>query len=185
MRHAERETARKIVAGFDYRDPLIKRALWELKYKGRKRIARALGRALYDRTLEDLADIRMFSMGAPILVIPIPLSKHRARERGYNQAQLIAKYFIEQNPQLFELEINAIVKIKDTPPQARIVNRNKRLKNIAGAFSFNPKYSSSLLSGRTIIVLDDITTTGGTLHEAMKVLEKSGAKKVIGFAVAH
>ena len=185
-RHAERETTRHTIAGFDYREPVIKNALWELKYKKKKHIAKVLGEELYERTLEEISNIRIFGAGRPILIIPIPLSKARMRERGYNQAELLAKAFIKNAEEnVFELRTDILTKGKDTPPQARIANRNKRLQNIKGAFSFHKNFNPNEIQGRTIIVVDDITTTGGTLTEAMQMFEKAGAKKVVGCAVAH
>ncbi|MCE9517599.1 hypothetical protein K8Q96_01195 [Candidatus Nomurabacteria bacterium] len=73
-------------------------------------------------------------------------------------------------------------KKKDTIAQAKIKNRNQRIQNIRGAFLINENVD---IAGRTIIVIDDVTTTGGTLKEAMSVLKKGGARKVYGFAVAH
>lgn len=183
IRHAERETARHILACFDYRDPVIKRALWELKYKNKKHLAEVLGQELYEQTLEDLADLRIFASGLSILVIPVPLSKERRRERGYNQAELIAKYFIKNAPAgMFEIETENVKKIKNTSPQARIANRNKRLANIKGAFAV---VKPEKIKGRTCIVIDDITTTGGTITEILKLLKASGAKRALGFAAAH
>ncbi len=145
-----------------------------------------MGEALYERTLEEISNIRIFGAGRPILIIPIPLSKTRMRERGYNQAELLAKAFIKNAEEnVFELRTDILTKGKDTPPQARITNRNQRLQNIKGAFSFHKNFNPNEIQGRTIIVVDDITTTGGTLTEAMQMFEKAGAKKVVGCAVAH
>lgn len=183
IRHAERETARNIVAVFDYRDSVIKRALWELKYKNKKHLAEVLGQELYGEMLEELSDLCTFSSGRPILVIPVPLSKDRLRERGYNQAELIAKYFIKNAPVgTFELETESVKKIKNTSPQARIANRNKRLANIKGAFDV---IKPEKVKGRTCIIIDDITTTGGTITEILKLLKASGAKRALGLALAH
>lgn len=179
---AERETARNIIACFDYRDPIIKNALWALKYKNKRHVGEILGHELYERTLEDVADIKILS-GTSILVIPVPLSVARKKERGYNQAEIIAKHFIAHAPAgTFELIPDTVIKIKNTPQQARIANRNKRLVNIKNAFRIK---DDVIVRGRTIIVIDDVTTTGGTISEIMKLLKKSGAKKVVGFAVAH
>ena len=186
IKHTDRERATGISAVFDYRDPIIKSAIWELKYKGKKHIAQILGETLYEYMMEELSDLHELAKGQQIIIVPIPLSKHRMHERGYNQAHLIAKYFALQAPAgMCELLTDILQKIKDTPPQARLTNRKKRLENISGAFSLNPKFDVDSLRGRTIIVIDDVTTTGGTLTEAMKILKSAGAKKVVAFAVAH
>ncbi len=183
IRRAERETGKDIYAVYDYRDPVIKRAIWKLKYYKSKHLAIVLGTLLYENMLEDLADMSLFTQGKPILVIPVPLSHKRMRERGYNQAQSIAHNFcLRGAPGELELGDNILIKTRDTPPQARISNRVHRMRNIRNAFEVT---HNARVNGRTIIVIDDVTTTGATMHELIHILEKSGAKKVVGFAVAH
>jgi len=179
----ERETEKNILAVFDYHDPLIKKIIWNLKYYNHPFLGEKLGEILYDEFLEDISDMKIYTAGQPILIIPVPISKTRAKTRGYNQSQKIAVGFCNQGEkEVFTLKNKIVVKKIDTLPQARITNRNRRLKNIRGAFEIK---NSELVKGRTIIVIDDVTTTGGTITEIMNVLKKSGAKKVIGFAVAH
>ena len=186
-RHPERDLPRNIKAACDYRDPQIKRALHFLKYYKKKRLGTILGAIVYERLLEDIADIRMYTLGSPILLIPVPLSKQRKRVRGYNQALEIARgidrYATEHTQEsLFEINTIAVEKIKDTKQQAKIKNRKERLQNLKNCFHVkNP----TQIHNRTIIVIDDITTTGSTLKELITVLTNAGAKKVVGFAVAH
>ncbi|MBY0376639.1 ComF family protein, partial [Patescibacteria group bacterium] len=82
----------------------------------------------------------------------------------------------------FKLETEALLRIKDGPHQARIENRSERLKNIVGVFATNKNFD---VKNRNIILIDDVTTTGGTLSEAKKVLKEAGARKVIAFTIAH
>jgi ComF family protein len=186
VRRAERETDSHIIAGYDYRDPLIKKAVWNLKYYRRIHLGNKLGVMLYDVLLEDISDMREYAKGQPIYVIPVPLSKSRQKVRGYNQADRIARSFCSignrDSETIFELQNDVVMKKTNTLPQARIANRNERLSNIKGAFEVK---NQAQISGRTIIVIDDVTTTGGTLLEIIKILKKAGAKKVVGFAVAH
>lgn len=183
VRNAERETSRGIMAAYDYRDPLIKRTIWQLKYYRRPSLGNKLGKMLYESSIEEVSNIRIFTSGTPIIVIPVPLSPNRKKERGYNQAERIAVGFVNGvGEEIFELRKDIILKIINTLPQARITNRNKRLQNIRGAFKIQ---KPELVKNRTVIVIDDVTTTGGTITEIMNILKKSGAKKVVGFAVAH
>ncbi|HEY4494040.1 MAG TPA: ComF family protein [Candidatus Paceibacterota bacterium] len=187
---AERESAKWIFPLYDYRHPPVKKAVWILKYKGRRAVAGIFGEILYGRILEELADLRIMENFRRALLIPIPLSRARTRERGYNQAELICRKIVELDQANLRhgadasltLEKNALVKIKNTEHQARIENRSIRLKNIVGSFAVkNPER----VAGRNIILIDDVTTTGATLSEAKKVLKNAGAKKVIAFTVAH
>ncbi len=181
--YPDQEDRENIFACFQYHEPIIKRLLHSLKYYKKKNIGLLLGGYMYARLIEEIAELRTFSEGAGIILVPVPITNKRLRERGYNQAELIAKGLMENDKEkIFELGKNIIVKTKDTLPQARIKNRNKRLKNVVGCFNVQ---NSSLVKNRTVIVIDDVTTTGGTINEAIKVLKKAGAKKVVGFAIAH
>lgn len=180
---AERETESNIIALYDYRDPLIKKVIWNLKYYHHHFIGNKLGKILYQELLEEISDLRMYTEGKPILVIPVPISRNKTKIRGYNQADKIAQGFCSSGDKgLFELKNNVVTKKTNTIPQARINSRERRLKNVIGIFEVK---NSEIIKGRTIIVIDDVTTTGGTIKEMMKILKKAGAKKVVGFAVAH
>ncbi len=183
LRKVDRETENNIMAIYDYRDPIVKKVIWNLKYYHSQKIGQELGRLLYYEMLEEIANIQIFSQGSPIYIVPVPISIDRKRSRGYNQSEIIAKSFcssVKEN--ILQLKNNIVTKKANTIPQAKITNRTKRLKNIKGAFEIkNPE----LVKGKTIIIIDDVTTTGATITEIIKILKKSGAKKVLGFAVAH
>jgi competence protein ComFC len=200
---AERETAKWIFPLYDYRHPPIKKALWLFKYKGKKRLASIFAEAMYDKIMEELSDLSMMENFTNPILIPIPLSSKRYRERGYNQAELICIELIrlsKTNPlspplaplsinewrgaggEVFTLMSNILIKPKETEHQARIENRTERLKNIVGSFSIK---NAEQVKNRNIILIDDITTTGATLSEAKKILKGAGARKVIAFTVAH
>lgn len=183
IRLAERPTEEKIMALYDYRDPLVKQAIWKLKYYHSPYLGRKLGELLYSSFLEEIQLLQMFSAGSPIYIVPVPISNDKRKVRGYNQSEIIARGFCNfADTNLFTLKKDIICKKANTIPQARIENRAKRLKNIKGAFEIK---NVEHIIGKTIIVIDDVTTTGGTLGEMIKILKKSGAKKVVGFAVAH
>lgn len=154
-----------------------------MKYKGKKKIAGVLAEVLYGKIIEELSEFSVMENFREPILIPIPLSKKRYRERGYNQAELICRKLAKlDNNANFELKNNILIKPKDTEHQARIEDRGKRLKNIVGSFAVeNPEP----IKNRNIILIDDVTTTGATLNEARKILKQNGAKKIIAFAVAH
>ena len=187
---AERENAKWIFPLYNYRHPPIKKALWLLKYKGKKRLAKLFAEIIYDKILEELADLSvMENFNNPIL-IPIPLSPKRYRERGYNQAGLICKELVKiddlRHGVNMKLENNILIKIKNTEHQTRIKDRQNRLKNLSGSFAIkNIEKNINLLKSKNIILVDDIITTGATLNEARKILKQAGARKVIAFTVAH
>jgi ComF family protein len=190
---AERESAKWIFPLYDYRHPSIKKSLWLLKYKGKKRLAKIFAGAMYDKIMEELSELSLMENFTEPILIPVPLSSKRYRERGYNQAELICKELIKIDSDIhlrhgvnMQLEKNILIKPKDTEHQARIKDRSVRLKNLAGTFAIkNIGENTNSIKGKNIILIDDITTTGATLNEARKILKQSGARKVIAFTVAH
>ena len=192
---AERESAKWIFPLYDYRHPAIKKSLWFLKYKGKERLAKIFAEIIYEKILEELSELAILENFIDPILMPIPLSPKRYRERGYNQAALICEELININKDAhlrhgvngelnFSMENNILIKPKETEHQARIKNRNMRLKNLVGSFAIKNE-KQNLIKGRNIILIDDITTTGATLNEAKKILKHAGARKVIAFTVAH
>jgi ComF family protein len=180
---AERPTEENIMAVYDYRDPIVKKAIWKLKYYKNPYLGERLGQLLYESLMEEINEIKIWSEGSPIYIIPVPVSRNKRKLRGYNQSEIIARSFCKMSESnIFQIKNNIVFKKLNTIPQARLTNRNKRLQNIKGSFEIKNK---ELVRGKTIIIIDDVTTTGGTIIEIMKILKKAGAKKVLGFAVAH
>lgn len=175
-----------ISALYSYRHPAMKKALWSLKYRNNRTPAEIFGASLYEYLLEHAYELTVFSSAerdAKPVIVSIPISKKRLRERGFNQSEKIIealKALDESRSFVFDSAI--LYKIKETPPQASIKERAARLKNIRGCFTVrNPEK----IKNKVVIVVDDITTTGGTLHEAIAVLKNAGAAKVAGVAIAH
>jgi ComF family protein len=180
---AERESLEWVFPLYDYRHPPVKKAIWLLKYKGKRGFSKIFAEIMYGRIMEELSDFIIFNNFQKPILVPIPLSKKRIHERGFNQVSLICAELVKLDKnQNFILEKNTLTKIKNGEHQANIENRQERLKNIIGSFSVkNPEN----IEGRNIILIDDVTTTGATLNEAKKTLRKAGAKKIIAFTVAH
>lgn len=168
---------------FVYQSPLIKDLIWCLKYKNAKRIAAFFGKELHAKLIDITSEEISFSKHEKILLVPIPLHSRRLRERGYNQSELLAyalkKYDVSN---LCIIAPHALTRTRDTKIQARAEKRGVRFKNLANAFTCR---DSSLVRGRYVILIDDVTTTGATLVEAKRALEKSGARKVLALTLAH
>ncbi|MCX6780483.1 MAG: hypothetical protein NT034_04915, partial [Candidatus Magasanikbacteria bacterium] len=118
-----------------------------------------------------------------IVIIPVPLHRRRYRERGFNQAQLIAQNIFEilkkYHPGVQLDDIN-LQRIKFTKQQARL-NRAERLSNIKGAFV----YQGQNLSSKNIILVDDVFTSGSTMQECALILKSAGALQVYGLVMAR
>ena len=113
----------------------------------------------------------------PDLILPVPLSMRRFRERGYNQSDLIAKPIAD----CFDIHYSSscIWRIRDTHSQVGL-NAEERKNNIANAFKADKK----ICDGKVILLVDDIATTGATLNECAVALNKAGAAEVFCFSVA-
>ena len=151
-----------------------------------KRLASIFAEVMHGKIIEELSELSVMKNFRDPVLIPIPLSSKRYRERGYNQAELICKKLIEIEEKNafnnFKLEKNVLIKIKETEHQVNIKDRRDRLKNLSDSFSVkNPE----IIKNKNIILIDDVLTTGATLTEAKKILKSFGAKKVIAFTVAH
>jgi len=129
-----------------------------------------------------------FSLPLPDLIIPVPLHDRRLRWRGFNQSLLIANYLSQELITNLEIETSdkIILRSKHTRPQMTIRNRRERIQNVANVFVFNETEENiNLIKNKTILLVDDITTTGSTLFECAKVLKQNGAKKVYGIVLAR
>ncbi|MDP3014862.1 MAG: phosphoribosyltransferase family protein [bacterium] len=112
------------------------------------------------------------------LIVPIPLHPGRERERGFNQAKLLA----EITARHFNLPlIDGLKRIKNNKPQAKLKDFEKRIKNISGCFEIkNPNF----IKGKNIILVDDVFTSGATINEAVRILKKNCAGKIIAMVIA-
>jgi competence protein ComFC len=173
---------------FQYQHPSVKKAIWFLKYKNRKKLASKFAELLYENIVKETSRLSndLLKTGENFskpLLVPIPISKKRRRERGYNQTELLCKEILKlDREKVLEIEKNVLIKPEETEHQALILNKEERLKNISGTFSLKNRQK---IINRNIILIDDVTTTGGTLEEAKKLLKKFEAKKIIAFTIAH
>jgi len=112
------------------------------------------------------------------IIIPAPLHPKRKRQRGYNQSEIIASR-LSHHLKIPVLK-NILVKKVNTLPQSRLT-REERLRNLIGVFCVN---RPGLVSGRRILLVDDIMTTGSTLEQCAGALVDAGAAKVDAYVVA-
>lgn len=158
-----------VLAASNYSDPVLRKTIWLLKYKKARGAAAPLARLLRRRVWDKIK-----KEGA--LIIPIPLSKKRLRQRGFNQAELIARHLSEN------VRTDILCKKVHTDSQVSIKDRKDRLTNLAGSFAVK---NLEAVNGKNIILIDDVCTTGATIKEAKKVLKEAGAKKVMAVVVAR
>ncbi|MCC6290795.1 ComF family protein [Candidatus Nomurabacteria bacterium] len=173
-------------AVFNYQDVRIKQAIWQLKYRGARAVAYDLAQSLYKYYSESLSAWQPPQIPKPesYIVIPVPMTEKRKNERGFNQAQVLAKYFAGLDPANLQLQENILIKTRETPSQMKTRDRNTRLNNPRNAFAISES-GRNQVKNRNVILIDDVITTGATISEARKVLLTTGARRVFAIAVAH
>ncbi|KKU02666.1 MAG: Phosphoribosyltransferase [Candidatus Amesbacteria bacterium GW2011_GWB1_47_26] len=159
--------------------------LWSYEGIAKKIIKKAKYKYFYD-LLGELINLpeggeyfylQKFLQEKPV-VVPVPLHEKRYRERGFNQAEVIAKSFAARH----KLSCNShlLFRVRDTGHQAGR-ERDERLKAVQGAFVITPHNSLPT----TVLLIDDVWTTGATMCECCRVLKKAGIEKVWGLALAR
>lgn len=155
-----------------YRAPLMRALLHEAKFRHNDRALALLGYLLsVHLRKEDLHTAHL---------VPIPLTKQRLRERGYNQIERIAHAARVHVPTL-TIHDTLLTKVRHTRPQSSLKRRD-RLANLTDVFTVSVH---DLSHTEPLIVLDDITTTGTTLREAAQTLARAGFTDVRMLAIAH
>jgi len=169
---------------FQYRHPLMRRAVWEIKYRNNRVILELVTEAATQILLERLS---LKSLYQEVVFVPVPLSAKRLKERGYNQAEEIAKALVRklslQNISA-EVDISIVKKVRHTAPQAETHSRKDRLNNLKKAFQLTSSVREKI-SGKHIILLDDVSTTGSTLLEVAKEISAHDPQNLYLCALAH
>lgn len=156
------------VALADYAPPVSGMVL-ALKYGHRLELARVFGRLLAARLRrEELADV---------LLAPVPLAFERLSERGFNQAREIGRALA--GALRLPLHADLLLRTRHTPAQESL-KRDERRRNVRGVFAVR-----GAVAGRTVVVIDDVMTSGGTLDEIARVLKAAGAMRVLNLIVAR
>ncbi len=169
-----------ITALFPYRNPKVRALVRAIKYRGEKAPLPALGRIMADEILELASDKRALSGWHEPLLMPIPSSTERLRNRGYNQAERITLAILPHLDGSAEYAPDVLGR-EDRPSQVN-VSKEAREKNVSGAFFV---LRPEKVRDREIILVDDVAETGTTLSDAKRALMAAGATDVIALTVAH
>lgn len=158
-----------VLTPFAY-EGVVREAVRRLKYRGVRALAPEMARLMAWEVA--------VAVPPPFAFVPVPLHPKRLRERGFNQAELLAR----EVARVLDVSLltGALRRTKDTSSQVDASNRADRLRNVRGAFA-----STGPLDGGTVVLVDDVTTTGATLSAAASVLLSAGASRVYGLAFAH
>ncbi|MEO5365786.1 MAG: double zinc ribbon domain-containing protein [Magnetococcus sp. WYHC-3] len=149
----------------------IREMILACKFADRPPLAGVLATLAWERLGRDL------TWEAPDAVLPIPLHWRRLWQRRFNQSALVGGVWSRrlQKP----LVTNALARIRMTPPQARL-NREQRRTNLVRAF----RADARLVAGRSLLLVDDVRTTGATLFAATAALKQAGARRVVWAVLA-
>ena len=148
----------------------IELAVQRFKYEGWRRLAGPLALLLAERLVVE-------GLAAP-WVLAVPLHSSRQRQRGFNQAELLAREL--RRRLALGKPPGELVRTRPTPPQVGH-DRLWRLENVRGAFAWR----GADLAGRSVLIVDDVATTGATIEACAVALKASGSGPVIGGSVAR
>jgi ComF family protein len=154
-------------------DAGARQAVHSLKYGGMPRVADDLAAAM--------GRVRPETDG-PSALVPIPLAQKRLRERGYNQSEKLARALARQ--WRIPVLLDVLIRTRETPTQTALTP-GTRLANVRAAFAVANVQCSMINDHWTLIIVDDVFTTGATLAEAARALEQAGASRVMGVTFAR
>jgi len=152
----------------------LQEAIHLLKYQGMRSLGFQLGKEIGRRIQTHE------SFSSADCLVPVPLHKLKQRERGYNQSELLCRGIAETTN--IPVQPSAVLRNKYTTSQTQL-NFEERKENVSNAFEVNAKLNH-VLQGKTVILVDDVVTTGSTLNALAKELVRCGASRVLAASVA-
>ncbi|MBI4132845.1 MAG: ComF family protein [Candidatus Sungbacteria bacterium] len=164
---------RRFLAPFSYREPLARNLIHAYKYEGLSSL-----KVFFADAIVSFLELYAIRPRPESMLVPIPLHRFREQARGFNQAALLA----EELGRRLDLGVRSpLYRRRMTEPQIDMPSYDKRRDNVARAFAVN---DPALVRGRTVILVDDVATSGATLSEAARVLRRAGARSVWAIAIA-
>lgn len=145
------------------------------KYKGFSNTGVFLGRLYGDEYVKSFYKIRQYD-----IICPVPLFKTKVRERGYNQSEYIC-YGLNSILNITQIN-DLVIRTRHTKSQTHL-KYFERLSNVKDAFKINEEYRSKI-AGKSILLVDDVVTTGATINEVIKVLRDENVKEISAFSIA-
>lgn len=173
---------RRLAPRFDFAisfgayDGALRKLVHLLKYERLRPAAQILGGKLAEAV--DSCGVHE----KPVLVVPVPLHRSKLRQRGFNQSELIARAALKRLPaSRFELHYGNLRRVRATESQTGLT-RHQRRQNVRGAFV---AASPERLKDRSVLIVDDVYTTGTTLNECARIVRAAGARHVVVATVAR
>jgi ComF family protein len=163
----------KILSATSFNNKITKEAIHKLKYGYIEDLSIPLSWLILNHL--KIIDCQIDNS---FILIPVPMHIKKKRKRGFNQSEEITKIISETTG--IKLS-TTLTKTKETKPQMEL-NRKERIENIKNCFAVNDKKE---IENKTVLLLDDVYTTGSTMEECAKILKENGAKEVWGITVAR
>ena len=116
----------------------------------------------------------------PWIIIPVPLHRLRQKERGFNQAEVLANQLLKKENTNHSLNTKILTRIKNTSAQARTSSRQSRRTNMKQAFKIQQKITPT-----SYLLVDDVCSSGATMEACCQALKQAGAKQVWGICLAR
>ncbi len=160
----------KAISPFKY-EGIVASLVKKLKYDGHKYVAMAFGKFM----AECFKQNKLFAD----VVVPVPLCEKRQKERGFNQSEELITEFVRWIK--IKTSVNNLVRIVETLAQTEL-DFDQRQKNLIGAFKIN---DPSEFKDKSVLLIDDVYTTGATTNECCKMLKLAGAKAVYVLTASH
>jgi len=160
----------RAISPFEY-NGIVKKLILGLKYSNKRYYAEGVAKFMADCVIKNELEFDY--------ILPVPLCEKRLKSRGYNQALLLTNEISKiLNKPVLE---NVLIRVKETPTQT-ILNTQERLENMKDAFKVKDK---KIIKNKTLLIIDDVYTTGATIDSCCKVLKDSGSSKIYCVTVGH
>ena len=164
---------------FAYTDEYVRKLIWNIKYKRSAHAIKIGGYALYQHV------VARSDLATSVILIPMPITARRRRERGFNQCELLTDEIARLDTQhQFTIHTNLLLRTTHTARQT-LKNRKDRLHDARGIFSVHEHAATYIQQGVTLLLIDDVITTGSTMKEALETLRRAGFANVHGVSLAH
>ncbi len=168
----------KVLSIGNYSDETLRNLIHAFKYEKRKSadkiFARLIDKYLMAVNLANSIDLKN------TIIVPVPLYPKKERQRGFNQAEVIAKHL--SNQLKTPLRTDIIKRVRNTAPQISLRDNKEREENLKDSFALNK--NAPQLADKNIIIVDDVYTSGATIKEAARVLKKLKPKSITAFVIA-
>lgn len=172
--HAQKSLSGALAA-IPYANPIIQKLIHLWKYQSLQTITPILGDWLFPYFLQAIQNFP-----SPPVLIPVPLHKRRLRQRGFNQAELLARYLSEKSQNKYPT-LDIIKRVKATAAQATLTGSDRR-HNIQDAFALA---DGEKIRGMICLIVDDVITTANTTEAIAALLKQAGAGPVWALTVAY